>query len=1193
MTTNSADPEDATLGFTAFPAVALKWPPGDGLEDVDYHNRCCGDRRDWLPHLQLRPGAGEREGEREPIRLGPGWRVGVRDVRLFSEWLANQTRRLPKDWPAEGYELHLREFAPGDALQGDSGTGGDCPDDPLLAYMFQMEDVQGASFLLAAGVLVLAAIRGRPLPNDMLFTGRLDAEGRVKRIGVFKEKIELAHPATERGYRHSNLVERIYRRDESKQELVQRNYGPKERRVRPETIRWIIAPYENVETLSAGPLGARFELTISQPFLTDDHQFKRPSRPGEVLILGVNTVEEAFDAARWLHDPAPVPPKGLIWRTAVPSAARTEPDAAVLKDTLEALHRDLRARLDLPPEPDQKILLEILAFSSNKNQLDVAAAAGMGPDFGPPSLPSWFGFNGRAIDAAGPLIFTQGVRDDLDSKNIHAEVNAPGNPALLHPELASNPQRLKGYCDFVKRMEALAKLKISRRKSNGEPETLGLLSIVSTRAMMGLDKPENLAWLLGWVSGALPEVIKRQWRRKRLERVLAPLIAARSDPIARLDDTIDEFYKALRQEYSAQRAFLRVFHPRESQFLIPHEYLKSSGYDPEHDEPMGPAILTRTGFYEAFHNDANRFDDDVKTSGGKHCPPPGLPPTRGYAVLVLKDNGQKIGVLGISWPEVKPFPDHLRHELEEIAAEIAWTAKRALIERLRPEVAKRLHLEVSIEKPPATAIVDTAIQKFLELYNDMMQATGAVYYHLNRQEGFYRFRQAFATEPDLIRVLNDKVFLPKRSSKEEGLVGWIARRQLPINLANHLDVEELARIDPNDPPVWRQLTTALEKHPCAYLGFPVRIEGETLGVIRFMRPAEQGRFSRTEEELLQPAADKLASYLFLAEVHLRRLQGYKEAIHACRVSRSRRALAKRIAKVIRDVLGPRTGCAMRVFDRLPTPDGGYVPSFRLIYADGPDRPDGPDGLEWPNRLSAHRLENDPFGAFLFQDRERRVSHQELCDAVSHCPEGTDEHRLFSDYPYYRLFALALDDPPNRKVLEYLWVVRDKDQEDFKAPEVLFLKRLAGIVSGEMAKLRRTEPQLYRDPVMRHLTRLSPSSSGLDLDRLPQVLRDALRKTLGGDAGVDDPAVRDRGIGVGGGLALESPWDDGPDWRNGVRRARLSLTAGPWLLEFPIASKSNRSDGALDWRLLQRIAELHDRDVAPWLDRFAGLGPFRA
>ena len=332
---------------------------------------------------------------------------------------------------------------------------------------------------------------------------------------------------------------------------------------------------------------------------------------------------------------------------------------------------------------------------------------------------------------------------------------------------------------------------------------------------------------------------------------------------------------------------------------------------------------------------------------------------RSHYALLIKDGSHIIAVISLSWHRPKAFTQHDVRDLEFLAREVSQPIKwlKSANERLVD-----LEQKLELPAPGEAARLDyrDQLKQTLPLVAEMIGAHSAALYLPDRDDGRLVLARTDNRDDEFVTYNHDDAFVKAlaayRFERGEGLVGWIFKHRLPLNLHDVLDKTELAKVpdklrslkfDRIDLPEWVHLERFDNKHQ-SYLGVPIILGDETLGVIRFLKDATPTGFSYQDQQTLELVAERISRFLYLAYVQRIRAGAYTRL--NCVITRpalTRETLAHEIFKIIQEGLG-NCDCALRVLDE-KTPGGS--PGMRLIAAPP----------EWLVQLRAHRWRwiNDP------------------------------------------------------------------------------------------------------------------------------------------------------------------------------------------------------------------------------------------
>ena len=332
----------------------------------------------------------------------------------------------------------------------------------------------------------------------------------------------------------------------------------------------------------------------------------------------------------------------------------------------------------------------------------------------------------------------------------------------------------------------------------------------------------------------------------------------------------------------------------------------------------------------------------------------------------------------------------------------------------------------------------------------MIGAQAAALYLPDRSDGRLGLDCSYNHDPEFLAELAEFRF-----ERGEGLVGWIFKYRLPLNLCNVLNERELAEVPGKlrfadlpwiDPPVWKHFKH-FDKKPQSYLGVPIILGDEVFGVLRFLKDATPEGFSYQDQQTMEQVAERISHYFYLSHIQPIRAGAYIRMDCAiARPAAARTGIAREIFEVIEQGLGS-CGCGLRVLDEtLPS----SPPRMRLIAANDP---------EWLVQLPVYRKPSDPMIGDVWRKGKPRFVEDTAILRAALAGETTDwfveKYQTMACFP---LFAGPRDARP--PVVGVLTVARDR-RYTISAGDRRFLDRVAEIAGPYLVKVEADEEDRFR------------------------------------------------------------------------------------------------------------------------------------
>lgn len=160
--------------------------------------------------------------------------------------------------------------------------------------------------------------------------------------------------------------------------------------------------------------------------------------------------------------------------------------------------------------------------------------------------------------------------------------------------------------------------------------------------------------------------------------------------------------------------------------------------------------------------------------------------------------------------------------------------------------------------------VERILKLIVEKIPKLVQASEASLFWLDRESNRVELKETSGK--------NKKNIGTRWYAIGEGLTGWVAKTGRPLRVKNIEDEIELKRIDPNLHWVdkykgFANASTTEKLCQRAFLAVPIRIEGITMGVLRFAKTEKPGmEFSQEHEEFAVDIAKHLSAIIKKAEL---------------------------------------------------------------------------------------------------------------------------------------------------------------------------------------------------------------------------------------------------------------------------------------------------------------------------------------
>ncbi len=297
---------------------------------------------------------------------------------------------------------------------------------------------------------------------------------------------------------------------------------------------------------------------------------------------------------------------------------------------------------------------------------------------------------------------------------------------------------------------------------------------------------------------------------------------------------------------------------------------------------------------------------------------PIAPEARCHAAILLRSGRETLGVLSVDWQKPGACDDARVNVLQQLAGRYALALKALSIDTLFADLETEFR---SFQDVPAEAEPD--YRAVLETAARMVGARhGALF--LRRQEtGRYHLAA---------HLLHNGLSAEQHwYEKEEGVTGWIIKHNRALNVTDLANEAELRAICPDDPPRWQcKLYDGQDRQDMdrSYLGVPVAVGDEVMGVLRLVTRAKESGFTSYDVQVALAVATRLAGWLH-ARLQARRNRAFQQFAASLTDAKSERNLAEIAFKAVEQAIGP-CSCLLRPLDR-----GGGVRVLRRLAVNNP------------------------------------------------------------------------------------------------------------------------------------------------------------------------------------------------------------------------------------------------------------------
>jgi GAF domain-containing protein len=918
-------PRAGVPATVCFPAIGGA-VPGRDLDDAALGRRLRNRLPHWLYHLAVWP-PGSAPPPRRFTPVSPGQLRALVSLLGFA----------PDD-----YEVTSLEFGP--------CPPGDCSD---LAFPLK-QDFNGTSYFLSLLAGLTAAATGRALPPWVVLSGclaePLDAPLTLSLTRQVEAKVRLSL-GRDADYDIRFLVDRLFQHA-----VTPRWLGPREQRTVSGEVKLLIVPTDVDQ--SPWDLHDRFRVEpISASFRALEHDdFGELRRRVEDLAddgLLVVQVPTAFHALRLLgyHHRHPLiaaragSEEMRAFRVRHGPSGREADEEYGRRRSREVLDL-LEPQLRRTPGLHGKLQLilrycvESLGYSAGNiakvgpdpELLEVIASWGPGMDELPYSVPARIGVNGQVMTSGT----TQVVPSAAQHKGFAETFQAGALLASLYRE-----EDCQRYLALLARIGSCVDVPLKRGR-----ETIGVLCL--HRASEGRFDAAALAVVEALAERASYTVASRLEfeESKKRERAFASAeaLAGRVGrlPAAEAVPTLGRELAELARELSgAYRTAVRILSQDGRSLVVIG--LAGDAWPVGFDSRTFPreAVCAANHALESGESylirDTRRKDIYYQEVH---------PPAHAHAAILLRSGARLVGVLSVDfdWANRGACDDVLRERLERLAAPYANFLNAFSIDQLCASIDA--HLEALGDgdgKPNFYPFLETVTRA-------VGVECGALF--LRRPETGHYHEVASLAHP--ASIPHGAVYEPGK-----GFTGWIVRTRKPLRVQDCRDEAEMGALQPPIEPSRYTYLWDRERTDLAFLGVPVMVGDDVLGVLRVLywndragpgQPAAvRRRFDPYSQQVLEAAASRLGRW-FHKRQEATRSGALLELTRAAPEAPSRSELCTRIFHALQTVIGPCC-CLIRAVDRVARGHGVVREVIDLVFVSDDSRDIWPPFREKGDGLS--------------------------------------------------------------------------------------------------------------------------------------------------------------------------------------------------------------------------------------------------
>lgn len=858
--------------------------------------------------------------------------------RAIDEFVDSLYLRLLKLMPS-GFEIEPMEYS--HRLLG----AGCCSPHAFALQSF----LTGHSYELAVVAGIMAAATARPLPPWVVLAAGVQGESlELTFTGGIERKVRLALGEGPVRSNHERWLGHVYRHWSTAATL-----GPRELRCCPGRVKLFITSAEVDVPPEALQLGCAVEpLPKLRPADFGQASIEELGRRVEelagdgMLLVQASTAFQALQVLGYHHDHSQIEyladrdqanfPLRVFRVSAARSAGARGKDVVqsvpgnreywehLTQTTLAAIdgavagsaniHKRLNILLEAcietmnahagagcEPRADGRITYfsgDIAIVGPESNWLRAVAFSGPREEAVPFYVPSDIGITGRVM-RTGKVAVVPVMTEDPDFQC----AVSPRSPVSRR----YGYERFRAYQEFLTTIKSCIKLPLKRgrevmgvlcvhcnEEQRFDPNLVRLLEAIASRAAL------EVAYLLG--SEVRADAMEDDLEgAEQLDRQLARVGNSPDDELRML---CDRLARQAVDHSRAYRAAVRLLTPDRGALAV----MGVSGAWPRDFFDRNTSLGEDAAATFAIERTRNYYIQDTSQAyieeDGCWKPvhyKPYHPEAKAHASVLLRHEGHVLGVLSVDWDTRGAIEGRERQgRLEALAARYALALKALGAEHLaviEPSDLSESDFEKLLCEPDA----------FLRTVSQTIGARQGAVFIRRHETGRYH--------------LAANMLHPEWSGNEhwyeigQGVTGWVLKRNRPLRITNLTNRSELNSIDPDDPPVWLDNVYDGEvrnDHNWTYLGVPISVGNEVLGVIRLGNGLRDVGFTSYDQAIVMAAAGRLAGVLHERE-QARRTEALAALALAAAGSATPEGRARAVFKALNQGLGGCT-CSIRLLE---------------------------------------------------------------------------------------------------------------------------------------------------------------------------------------------------------------------------------------------------------------------------------------
>lgn len=374
--------------------------------------------------------------------------------------------------------------------------------------------------------------------------------------------------------------------------------------------------------------------------------------------------------------------------------------------------------------------------------------------------------------------------------------------------------------------------------------------------------------------------------------------------------------------------------------------------------PLGNAEHNKSGVLKAILKGQSHLVSDVNAIDASYFSPTG---DQGKVIssanIRLECGPNLLGVLVLDWTTPQTFDPVTRDMLETLARNYADAIHAYDVHQLTLKLDQMLR-EREPSKLKRVSVRELDYQPLLEHAARMIGVAEGALFLRDPDTGLFDLK-ANLMRPELVDEPGQSYALG------EGLTGWIAKMNHAIHIRDLSNPEEVARVAPGAE--WRDKIRdndeiAIRGRRTSFLGAPLSMGSEVLGVLRFNIDSNWRPFDIFDESLAESISQRMGDWLYNYYEDARRI-GQLQLLERIPGSRDSDEFIPHIYDAIETGIG-RVGCHIRMGARIQ--EGRSQKPERVFLLKGKPKipywiPMHEVGASWKGPSRFHRINEDATG----------------------------------------------------------------------------------------------------------------------------------------------------------------------------------------------------------------------------------------